>query len=62
MQTTNTRKVRWLDDGTIGTATKEIEDGIWLGTWTVRTRNLVTGGMREDKGAVLGMHVVEVVS
>jgi hypothetical protein len=51
-------KVRWLDDGAIGDAVPERDKrGTWLGTFTVFSPNPVTGGTREDRGAILGMHI-----
>lgn len=50
--------VRWKDDGSVGHAIPERDAaGLWLGTFTVITPNPVTGGDREDRGAILGMHV-----
>lgn len=54
--------VRWLDDNSRGMAKPERgAHGEWLGTFTVYTKNPVTGGTREDRGAILGMHI-EVVA
>lgn len=52
--------VRWLDDNTVGQATPERDTvtGLWLGTFTVVTKNRTTGGNRTDTGAILGMHIV----
>lgn len=55
-------QVRWLDDNTIGQAVPERDAQGWRGTFTVYSKNPVTGGEREDRGAVLGMHIVEVAS
>lgn len=51
--------VRWRDDNSLGQAEPErdAQTGTWLGTFTVFTRNQVTGGTREDRGAILGMHI-----
>jgi hypothetical protein len=49
-------RVRWLDDGSIGTATL-CDDG----TYAVRTVNPVTRGIREDLGARMGINI-EVVA
>ncbi len=44
--------VRWLDGSGMGNAVPAAD-----GTFTVYSCNLVTGGLREDRGIVLGLHV-----